>query len=192
MKQKITKRIFVRTLFMVPPMALVLCATSQFVRYGTIQTDLLAKSLPIGFLCAFFCNLCLPLGENALWAVKHLPISPKSRRFGLLVSFFFSMQFAAIMTGVMCFYNVVLLAHQEIFVFLKSWAKVYIPCLCMAYLVSSLWKPWAERISWKLVPLKEDVEMPVVPAEEIKQSMVEKAFPCLPGEPCIETTEAMH
>ena len=159
MKKKITKRIFVSTLFMVPPMALVLCATSQLVRYGAIQTDLLAKSLPVGFLCAFFCNLCLPLGENALWVVKHLPVSPKSHWFGLLVSFLFSMQFVAIMTGVMCFYNVVMLGHQGFMVFLKSWAKVYLPCLCMAYLVFSLWKPWAERISWKLVPLREDETM---------------------------------
>ena len=155
MKLNISKRSFVRTLFMVPPMALVLCATSQFVRYGAIQTDLLAKSLPIGFLCAFFCNLCLPLGGNALWLAKHLPVTPKSRPFGLMVSFFYSVQFAAIMTGVMCFYNVVLLAHQTIPNFLYAWSRVYLPCLCVAYLVSSLWKTWAERISWELVPLEE-------------------------------------
>ena len=185
MKQKIDKRILVRTLFMVPPMALVLCCTSQFVRYGGIQLDLLAKSLPIGFLCAFICNLWLPLGENALWLAKHMPVK-NGKHVSMLVPIFFSMQFAAIMTGVMCFYNIVILAHQEVLIFFKSWAKVYIPCFCMAYLVSSLWKPWAERISWKLVPLKENAEVSTGLPERKEQADSEKSCPCLSGETCVE------
>lgn len=157
-KNKLDRRTLVRTVLMVIPMALVLCATSQFVRYGSIQPNLLAKSLPVGFLCAFFCNLCLPLGENALWLTKRLPLSPANKAFGYVVSFFFSMQFAAIMTCVMCFYNVVLLNHQALVIFFRSWGKVYVPCLAVAYLTSSLWKPRAEQLSRRLVPLREGAE----------------------------------
>jgi hypothetical protein len=180
---KINKRDFVRVCFMVPVMALVLCSTSQFVRYGGIQPNLLAKSLPVGFLCAFFCNLCLPLGKNAVWMAKHLPVQTETKKFGWVVSFCFSIQFAAIMTCVMSFYNVVLLGHQPMLIFFKSWAKVYIPCLCMAYFVSSLWKPQADKLAWKLVPLQEGEAAPTMHPEQQKQLEEEKSV-CLPGEPC--------